>query len=446
VTQARAGALIAIAMATAAAASCYRAISSGRIALGPEGVGTGGPALVVGAALAVAGLAYAIALRAPAAKLSARHLVVAVAIHLCAAAALPFSSSDIFANLALGRLANLELNPYVTPPRALPPTDPYRRGLDWPDAPSAWGPLVTYTSALAARRSSLLEAVFLFKALMAGAVLAAVAAAFAYGRTLLDHEGAQAFVFFAFNPLLAWELTGQAHNDALLVLAVTLFVWLSTARRSGLAVPSLWLGLLAKYAVAPTLALYLLKLRRESWRRASAAALSTLAVIALAWAPFYEGLASLRGLWIVLTPTPVRVVNSLASFARLVGNALDVAWLFTLWSAAGLVVMLALGLLFAARVRTIEDVLRDSLRFILLYQILAMPSFWPWYATWLLPLAMAHPNARLRPAIAVFSALAPSLYLTGAAGALAILVVDGLTLWLFLKPVSHPRVSLDGPA
>jgi hypothetical protein len=75
----------------------------------------------------------------------------------------------------------------------------------------------------------------------------------------------------------------------------------------------------------------------------------------------------------------------------------------------------------------------DSVSFTLLYQLLATHSFWPWYATWLLPLGIAREARAHRSTIAVFTALAPALYLTGLPGALAILVVHGSTLALWLR-------------
>jgi hypothetical protein len=57
-----------------------------------------------GAGMLLAAASYVVALsRAPAA-LDRRHLAAALVIHLCAAAATPLTSNDIFLNLAHGRM------------------------------------------------------------------------------------------------------------------------------------------------------------------------------------------------------------------------------------------------------------------------------------------------------------------------------------------------------
>ena len=48
-------------------------------------------------------------------------------------------------------------------------------------------------------------------------------------------RGAWTFCLIGFNPLLAWEVSGQAHNDGVMLLATMAFVWALAARREWLA-------------------------------------------------------------------------------------------------------------------------------------------------------------------------------------------------------------------
>jgi hypothetical protein len=56
------------------------------------------------------------------------------------------------------------------------------------------------------------------------------------------------------------------------------------------------------------------------------------------------------------------------------------------------------------RIRTFEDAAHHSL-LVLLVWMLTTSWFQPWYAVWLLPLAMIEPDARLRRIVAIYTAL-----------------------------------------
>src|SRR5207237_850687 len=79
------------------------------------------------------------------------------------------------------------------------------------------------------------------------ASLAAVLLAFGFCRSCLppDRAGA-AFVFFAWNPLLAWEICGQAHSEGLVLVGMVAFVWAATRGREWLAALALACAVYAK--------------------------------------------------------------------------------------------------------------------------------------------------------------------------------------------------------
>lgn len=429
-TRLRASIVIALSLALATLAAIWRSLHAPFPAPGPP-LFSGYPALLFGIAMLAAGAAYVQGLREEPEPLKRRHLFAAMAIQLCAAPAPPFTSTDALMNLAYGRLAVLGHNPYETPPRLLPEADPYRTHLDWSDSTNAWGPIPLVASAFAARQPSQTTALLVFKLLMLGAVLLSLIIAFRYSRSLPPEEAGIAFFFYGSNPLLAWELSGQAHNDALLVLGSMAFVWASYARKGIAAFVLLFVGFLTKYGSAPVLGLYWSLLWRESRRQFVFATALAVGLCGLVWLPFFESWGALQGLSIAALPDPNRIVNSLASFASLAESLTD-APIFRLWSLGWLCLAGVAAVRYAMRAKTFARVMRDSLSFSLLYQVLVMPCYWPWYATWLLPLALARDNSHQRLTVAVFCSLAPALYLSGVAGGMAILVVHGVALSLWL--------------
>lgn len=428
-TRLRSGMLIALAMALAALAARWRTPDLASLASGPKLL-AGGPAVLFGIAMFAAAAAYLHGLRTAPEPLSRRHLLVAVAIQLCAAPAPPFTSTDAMMNLAYGRLAVLGHDPYRTPPGRLPEGDPYRAHLDWPDNVDAWGPIALRAGMLAARQPTQSSALAVFKLTMLFAVLLSIVVAFRYGRSLPADEGGAAFFFYACNPLLAWELSGQAHNDALVVLCGVVFVRAAYARKEVAASLALAAGFLAKYASAPTLGLYwLLLVRSRSLPARAISATLALGLCGLAGAAWLRGSSGLRGLWSAI-PDPLQIVNSFASFASLAENITGAPF-FRLWSACGILLCVVLAVRYARRSWHLADVMVDSLSFTLLYQLFVSARYWPWYATWLLPLALAHDNRHQRVTVAVFCSIAPALYLWGVAGGMAILLVHGLTFGLW---------------
>jgi hypothetical protein len=77
------------------------------------------------------------------------------------------------------------------------------------------------------------------------------------------------------------------------------------------------------------------------------------------------------------------------------------------------------------RTTSLAHVINQSIVFILVYECLAVGCFLPWYATWLIPLAMASTHVALRRVVVVFCALVPALYLP----------YDGLIVGLLIVPL-----------
>jgi hypothetical protein len=151
-------------------------------------------------------------------------------------------------------------NPYVQVPEDLDVHDPIRGlvGAHWLDKPTPYGPIVTYISVLAAGAGPPWAAIVVFKAALLACSLGCVLLAYRFCR---DHlpigDAAVSFIVLGWNPLLAWEISGQAHNDGIMLLGTAGFVWAAATRREWLAWLALCLAFCAKIAIAPVMGLYL---------------------------------------------------------------------------------------------------------------------------------------------------------------------------------------------
>ena len=335
----------------------------------------------------------------------------AVALHVIAALALPYSSNDIFSNLGYARMLRLGLDPYLAGPAALPAADPFLALVDahWRSSPSIYGPVALFLNALASRANSVASAVVLFKLGVLATSLATVFAVFAICRRHLSApQAAPAFVFFAWNPLFLYELSGEAHNDGVMVLFLVLFIWAALCKRELVATLFLALAFLAKFAVAPVLGLYLALLLRRSPVKAICAALLVAFVSVLLFLPYWHGWRTVLGPLAAISADPTRVTRSytdlLCLAAELFGPVARL-WTYRVCWALGTLLLAALGVRALVRARTLEAVLHESLIYLLACALIAVPWYLSWYESWLLPLAFVDRDPRLRRLVAVYTAL-----------------------------------------
>lgn len=359
-------------------------------------------------------------------------LAAAVAIQLAAAPALPTTSNDIFSNLANGRLVLTGSNPYVESPQDLGSHDPFRALVDarWHGSRTPYGPIAVDVSALAAMARSPWAALVAFKAALLACSLGCVLIAYRFCSDCLPAGNAEvSFILLAWNPLLAWEISGQAHNDGLMLLGTAAFVWAATASRRWLAWLVLSLAFCAKIAVVPVVGLYLVVQARRSFMRAIAMLATGGVVVCMLYAPFWHGSASLQGILQSADVRPDRLTNSLLALLCGTNGLVGPEWrpfVVHAWLIAARLGCAVLAAALAWRATTFPGVLADSVVFILVYQCLAMGWLLPWYATWLVPLAVGCRHVGLQRTIAVYCALAPLDYLP-ASGLVVGLVVVPLT-------------------
>jgi hypothetical protein len=315
-------------------------------------------------------------------------------------------STDVFSYVMYGRIAQVySANPYVQPPDAfaddafLPWVFPF-----WRDQPTVYGPLWTDLSWLL---SGLTAHLTPFEQVMAYRfVLIALEAA-----TLLLLwrlcRSTQAWVMFAWSPLVLFDLVASTHNDVAMLALLVLGLTLLTPGRGGrmfLALVSISLSALVKYAtvvIVPVLAF--------GWASASTST-RTLAVrlaiglglplaIAVAlWWPWlqsspdaFDVLVQAAGGRFVLNSAPDVVALTVADQVLVPGGVpSDVAqqtarfWtrtltraLFTLYVAWEL-----LGVWRAAPERTMQRALEAAARTLLVLPLLVFTWVWSWYFSW----------------------------------------------------------------
>jgi len=357
-----------------------------------------------GACAAMAAVAYLRALDShDGSGLVDRRLVhAAIAIHVVAALALPLTSDDVFSNLAYGRLAHLGTNPYLAGPAALPAGDPFAIlvGARWTATPSVYGPFATMLDAIIVGGRGVWPALVAFKLVLLATSLGTVAIAWRVCR-----ERPAVFIAVAWNPLLAWEISAQAHNDGLLVVAMAAAVWVGTRRSEVLAAVLAGIAVLIKLAAAPILALQLWALLRRSPARAIAASLIIAALAVASFAIYWAGLATLQAPLLAAGGEPGRTARSLVDLVRLAAEPLGVASIayHVLW-AAGVVVLAVAFVRAMIRTSTFSDAMHESIVVMIVWNLVT-PWFQPWYAVWLLPLVMIERDARTIRLVAIYTAL-----------------------------------------
>ncbi len=366
----------------------------------------------------------------PAARSSAVFRRVALAL-ICGWAALfsislifmyPVGAADIFDQIFRARLtAHYGLNPFTTLPSKLP-GDPFQQFVAWRGDASPYGPVWEWlaggTSLLAG--DSLWNNLILFKLLVTVSYGISVALTYGILRVTKPDWALRGTLFFAWNPLVLFEVAGNGHNDAIVMMFLLAAVYLFVLARRMPVIPALMAGALTKFVpvlLVPPAAAAIWRIRRG--RAASGRAnpltrleaFSTLAVgsvlaggLALVlYAPFWEGPNSVGALGrssLFTASIPKVVVDALTD---IYGFVRADAESIVRYSALGLVALLVLGLSLVilsmgnavteAEQRKLTDrTLAAFYEIIFFYLAFAALWFQPWYLLWLV--ALTAPLAR----------------------------------------------------
>jgi hypothetical protein len=209
----------------------------------------------------------------------------------------PFDSSDLYDNIVHGRILGVYgANPFKQVGAQFT-MDPFIRYMGWRNSPSAYGPLWEMIAGLTAKLAGngiianveafkALSGIFLFaSSIVIALILRKIAPKYALSGTLL----------VAWNPIMLYESWGNGHNDMAMLFWVLLAVLAIVYSRYTLAVLFLVIGTLIKYIpvlmipAAGMIALYHIKDWRSRIRFIVITGLIGLALIVLAYAPFWEG-------------------------------------------------------------------------------------------------------------------------------------------------------------
>jgi len=315
----------------------------------------------------------------------------------------PITSSDVYGYTFQGRIvAVLGENPFVHLYREFA-ADPAYFVVTFHHLPAStgYGPVWIMVDAALGwlAGDQLLLNLVLFKALAAGLHLAATCLVYAILGCLEPGRRLAGTLFYAWNPLLLYELVGNAHNDAALAALALLGLYFLSRRRGLLAIPCLAAATLVKPVALlwlPPVALWLLA-RQPGWpgRLRWAASIGALALLPalVAYAPFWEGLDTFQGL---LAQSNI-YGNSLPGLLIHAGRAIWPAVGGGPGSAIVQGVKLLSAFLFApfylwqlwlawrsGQAASLAGLVRISFDLMLFYLFFVGLQFWPWYLTWLL--------------------------------------------------------------
>ncbi len=341
----------------------------------------------------------------------------------------PITAVDVFDYVSQIRVMTIyHSNPLTIPPSVFP-HDPWLPLNTWPTLPASYGPLWALLSALVSEPagSQVFTAVIAQKLLSIVACLGCMALIWLLAKRLCPERRWQAFVFFAWNPLVLFETAANGHNDTIMVLFMLAgLAALLTPRWywQALALPLLVASVLVKWTsvlLIPLAVIYLLRggrLRRWGIVPLSVGAALSIALAVPIIAPFWDT----QHTWGVLlqsdlfTSSPPALLYTLLSSVYIPFDGQDVAAeaVRLLGLSAFLLVYLWLlaRMAFSWRSERIgpdasltlpQRLIALSLESYFWYFVLATFWFQPWYLIALLPLAALDPRLLARMRGAFFS-------------------------------------------
>ena len=289
---------------------------------------------------------------------------------LLATLAPPFLSADIWAYLARGRLDWLGQNPYTEVvwdhKDTLPGLAPYAELADegWMKWAVPYGPVSALLQALASAIEPPWLAAYAWKFAMAVChVLTAVLILLTLRVVADEREARRGFVLWLWNPWLLLESCGSGHNDAMLGMLLALSGYGIAKSQYFMSTSSY--GLAAAY----------------HQRQLRGFALGSLAVVGVVFVAYIFYWSEPNGLeWITRQND---VANG--SVSALLGQLLGQPVTYGIRMVGLLATLLVIGLAFK-RARDPQSAGRLAILAMVLWVLLFVPNFSPWYHLWWLPL------------------------------------------------------------
>lgn len=364
----------------------------------------------------------------------------------------PVTAGDVFDYASQIRVLTIHhYNPLTTAPSAFP-NDPFLPLNSWPTLPASYGPLWALLSALVSLPAGnhLFTAIINQKLLSIAACLGCMALVWLLAKRLCPERRWQAWVFFAWNPLVLFETAANGHNDAIMVvfmlaglaaLLATSWYW------QALALPLLVASVLVKWTsvlLIPLAVIYLLRggrIRRWGLPPLGVGAALSVALAIPVIMPFWDT----QHPWGVLlqsnlfTSSPPALLHSLLESTYPPDNGQDVTGTVVRLLALGIFSLVYLWLLARlalpgrrerlgpdASLKLPQRLIASSLDVYFWYFVLATFWFQPWYLIALLPLAALDPRALARVRGALFA--------VGAALSYVIYIFIWIIYWQYEQP------------
>jgi hypothetical protein len=179
----------------------------------------------------------------------------------------PITASDVLDYTSQIRVLTIyHANPLTIAPINFP-NDPFLKFNPWYIIPASYGPLWAVLAALVSlpAGNNIFAAVLAQKLLSIVACLGCMIAVWQLARQHCPERRWQAFVFFAWNPLILFEVGANGHNDTLMVFFLLVGLWALLAKRwywQSLAIPLLVASVLVKWTsilLLPLAIIYLLR-------------------------------------------------------------------------------------------------------------------------------------------------------------------------------------------
>jgi alpha-1,6-mannosyltransferase len=323
----------------------------------------------------------------------------------------PAGSQDVYHYIADARTLWVHGdNPAVTPPTAHPEDPIVAHVPFWTDTPSPYGPLWFALSGapLPFAGDDLWRNVLGQKVLAAALLLTSTALVMLTAARIRPGSAAVAGVLIGWNPLLLFETAVNAHNDIAMITFVLAAFYASVRRWWLLVFPLLALAVAVKYVVivlAPVVLIWMLMRRDASRRDVALSAGAGAAVGAAVYAPFIADGAifeTLRDAGVTYISSVGSVLVSQLMYQR--GMAPGDAALMMRRILTAVFITGYLVLLLRMWRRPSYTVLAGTSAAVMFLFLVTMKWwFWPWYLTWLVPIAALAPHRRIAILAVLFS-------------------------------------------
>jgi alpha-1,6-mannosyltransferase len=334
---------------------------------------------------------------------------------LLAWSSLPANSPDILMYIAYGRIAGVYgSNPYLHPYAEI--ADSFS-SYAWTNLPMPYGPVMLplLMAAGVLSQLSIVGAIYALKLVSLLVHGGNCWLIYSLLKVWKPNVALYGLFLFGFNPLVLQELLSDGHNDGLMILfGLGAICVLHRGRPSFAVCLALLAGLVKSPGMILWVAILVYLVRQREWRGLSQGLLgSFMVLLTLKWMlfPTFQSV-------LALTNRGSGVYDSL--HVLLIGSASRLSYLWYSRSGRATIRVLdreifaLLFLCFAlwrlSRVRDLESLVDEVARVWLGLLIGYAAWFWPWYVTWLVPLAALTESVALRRVITVYSFTVLSLY------------------------------------